>query len=57
VSERLELIELGGGIIGLSTAMLLTSRNYNVTVFERDAVPLPSSPASHKFIPPFPDLG
>jgi 2-polyprenyl-6-methoxyphenol hydroxylase-like FAD-dependent oxidoreductase len=38
------IIVLGGGIIGLSTAMLLTRQGHEVTVFERDGAPVPDSP-------------
>jgi glycine/D-amino acid oxidase-like deaminating enzyme len=35
MSQTAKIIVLGGGIIGLSTAMLLAKQHYNVTVFER----------------------
>jgi len=38
------IIVLGGGIVGLSTGMLLARQGHDVTVFERDATPLPESP-------------
>jgi 2-polyprenyl-6-methoxyphenol hydroxylase-like FAD-dependent oxidoreductase len=38
------IVVLGGGVIGLSTAMMLQRRGYNVTVFERDGGPVPGSP-------------
>jgi 2-polyprenyl-6-methoxyphenol hydroxylase-like FAD-dependent oxidoreductase len=31
-----KILVLGGGVIGLSTAMMLVRRGYNVTVLERD---------------------
>ena len=39
-----KILVLGGGFIGLSTAMMLTRRGQNVTVFERNGEPLPGSP-------------
>ncbi len=39
------IIVLGGGIVGLSTAMMLQRQGHDVTVFERDRDPLPGSPA------------
>jgi 2-polyprenyl-6-methoxyphenol hydroxylase-like FAD-dependent oxidoreductase len=39
-----KIIVLGGGVIGLSTAMLLTRQGHDVTVFERDSAPVPGSP-------------
>jgi 2-polyprenyl-6-methoxyphenol hydroxylase-like FAD-dependent oxidoreductase len=38
------ILVLGGGVIGLSTAMMLTRQGHRVTVFERDSAPLPGSP-------------
>lgn len=38
-----KIVVLGGGMIGLSTAMLLSRQGHNVTVFERDDAPLPDS--------------
>ena len=38
------ILVLGGGVIGLSTAMILTRQGHSVTVFERDTEPLPGSP-------------
>jgi glycine/D-amino acid oxidase-like deaminating enzyme len=32
-----KIVVLGGGVIGLSTAMLLTRQGHDVTAFERDA--------------------
>jgi 2-polyprenyl-6-methoxyphenol hydroxylase-like FAD-dependent oxidoreductase len=37
------IIVLGAGVIGLSTAMLLSKQGHNVTVLERDATPTPAS--------------
>ncbi len=37
------ILILGGGVIGLSTAMMLTRRGHDVTVLEHDAEPLPGS--------------
>jgi NADPH-dependent 2,4-dienoyl-CoA reductase/sulfur reductase-like enzyme len=39
-----KILVLGGGVIGLSTAMMLARQGHDVTVFERDSEPLPSSP-------------
>jgi len=39
-----KIIVLGGGIIGLSTGMMLGRQGHDVTVLERDGDPLPSSP-------------
>jgi 2-polyprenyl-6-methoxyphenol hydroxylase-like FAD-dependent oxidoreductase len=39
-----KIIVLGGGVIGLSTALLLARQGHDVTVFERDGAPLSGSP-------------
>jgi glycine/D-amino acid oxidase-like deaminating enzyme len=44
MSQRAKIVVLGGGIVGLSTVMLLAKQHHNVTVFERDSDSLPSSP-------------
>jgi Pyridine nucleotide-disulphide oxidoreductase len=38
------ILVLGGGVIGLSMAMMLARQGHSVTVFERDNEPLPGSP-------------
>jgi 2-polyprenyl-6-methoxyphenol hydroxylase-like FAD-dependent oxidoreductase len=39
-----KILILGGGVIGLSTAMMLAREGYSVTVFEHDSEPPPGSP-------------
>ena len=38
------ILVVGGGVIGLSTAMMLARGGHEVTVFESDGVPVPGSP-------------
>ncbi|MBV8213672.1 MAG: FAD-dependent monooxygenase [Verrucomicrobia bacterium] len=38
------ILILGGGVIGLSTAMILARQGHSVTVLERDSEPVPGSP-------------
>jgi 2-polyprenyl-6-methoxyphenol hydroxylase-like FAD-dependent oxidoreductase len=38
------ILILGGGVVGLSTAMMLARQGHSVTVFEHDTAPLPGSP-------------
>ena len=38
------IIVLGGGDVGLSTAMMLARQGHGVTVLERDGTPNPGSP-------------
>ena len=37
------VVVLGGGIVGLSTGMLLAERDFQVTVVERDPTQVPAS--------------
>jgi len=37
------ILVLGGGVVGLSTAIMLTRQGHDVTVFERDREPAPGS--------------
>ena len=39
-----KIVVLGGGVVGLCTAMLLAQQGHDVNVFERDGEPTPSSP-------------
>jgi predicted NAD/FAD-dependent oxidoreductase len=39
-----KILVLGGGVVGLSIAMMLARQGHDVTVFERDNEPLPGSP-------------
>jgi 2-polyprenyl-6-methoxyphenol hydroxylase-like FAD-dependent oxidoreductase len=38
------IVVLGGGVVGLSMALMLTRQGYEVTVLERDGAPVPDSP-------------
>lgn len=38
------ILVVGGGVIGLSTAMMLAQQGHDVTVFERDSESVPGSP-------------
>jgi 2-polyprenyl-6-methoxyphenol hydroxylase-like FAD-dependent oxidoreductase len=42
--EMAKILVLGGGVIGLSVAMMLARQGHSVTVFEHDSEPLPASP-------------
>ncbi len=39
-----KIVVVGSGVVGLATAMLLAQQGHDVTVFERDDAPIPSSP-------------
>jgi 2-polyprenyl-6-methoxyphenol hydroxylase-like FAD-dependent oxidoreductase len=39
-----KIVVLGGGMIGLSTALMLGKQGHEVTVLERDGAPVPGSP-------------
>jgi glycine/D-amino acid oxidase-like deaminating enzyme len=39
-----KIVVLGGGVIGLSTELMLARQGHGLTVFERDSEPLPGSP-------------
>src|SRR5688572_15262632 len=41
----MSIVIIGGGICGLGTALLLAGDGHDVTVLERDADPMPGSPA------------
>jgi 2-polyprenyl-6-methoxyphenol hydroxylase-like FAD-dependent oxidoreductase len=42
--EMSRILVLGGGVVGLYTAMLLARQGHDVTVLERDVAPTPGSP-------------
>ena len=38
------ILVLGGGVIGLATAMMVARQGHSVTILEHDSEPLPASP-------------